>query len=165
MLNNPVYKKSPFYPFADDVQRKAQESKRANAVIEDLYKKIKNNYKDKMTELIVGGEQAAEGASGSMFREFFLKQLEIDSRRASAFAMNTDDEFDGSKSAARASEFSRRTKSRKDTSRSQTPSRSPTYKSSSGYSGKRKGKKSKASNPERRQAISETERRNLEHYV
>jgi hypothetical protein len=98
-----------------------------------------------------------------MFREFFLKQLEIDSRSASAFAM-TDDEFDGSKSAARASDFSR-SKSRKDTSRSQTPSRSPTYKSSSGYSGKRKGKKSKNSNTDRRQAISETERRNLEHYV
>ena len=55
ILDNPVYKKSPFYPFAEDVSRKDADTKRANAVIDDLYKKIKNNYKDKMTEMIVGG--------------------------------------------------------------------------------------------------------------
>ncbi len=79
-----------------------------------------------MTDMILGGqgEQAADSAgSQAIFREFFLKQLEIDTKNASALGgLTTDDEFDpdgtNSKSGARASEFSKRSKSRKNTSRS-----------------------------------------------
>ncbi len=41
ILDNPYYKKSPFYPFADDVRRKEADIKRTHAAIDDLYGKIK----------------------------------------------------------------------------------------------------------------------------
>ena len=50
VLDNPVYRKSPFYPFADQVRKKEADNKKNYQAIENLYGKIKQTYKDKMTD-------------------------------------------------------------------------------------------------------------------
>ena len=50
ILDNPVYRKSPFYPFAESVRKKDANVKKTKAVVEDLYSKIKQTYKEKMTD-------------------------------------------------------------------------------------------------------------------
>ena len=41
VLDNPVYRKSPFYPFADQVRKREADSKKNHQAIENLYGKIK----------------------------------------------------------------------------------------------------------------------------
>lgn len=53
VLDNPVYRKSPFYPFADQVRKRDADNKKNNQAIENLYGKIKQTYKDKMTDQII----------------------------------------------------------------------------------------------------------------
>lgn len=50
ILDNPIYKKSPFYPFADEVRRKEADKKKSEGLIEHFYNKVKNNFKDKIVE-------------------------------------------------------------------------------------------------------------------
>lgn len=53
ILDNPVYRKSPFYPFADQVRKKEADIKKNYQAIENLYGKIKQTYKEKMTDQII----------------------------------------------------------------------------------------------------------------
>lgn len=151
-MNNPVYKKSPFYPFADEVRRREEDKKKSESLVEHFYSKVKNNFKDKIVEQIGQDEKGATEHLKAVFGEYFVKHMgnssgeedeeyddESDRGTYKADRSQIDINFMNDDNARmRGSEVSRRSKLKSATSRSQTPSRSPDIKKSKEARGKRR---------------------------
>jgi len=134
ILDNPVYKKSPFYPFADEVRRKEVDKKKSQNLIGHFYNKVMNNVKDKLADQAIQDEKGVHEHLKSVFGEYFVKQMSTNT--ASGASAIDDDDYDDEidnyisddNGRPRVSELSKRSKLKSATSRSQTPSRSPDVK-------------------------------------
>ena len=51
------------YPFATEIKKKQTEHKKNQGIIDDLYNKIKDNFKDRVTEVIAGYYTVQPGQS------------------------------------------------------------------------------------------------------
>jgi parvulin-like peptidyl-prolyl isomerase len=67
-----VYKQSPFYPFHKEIRKKENEKKKNQKMVDELYKKIKENVKEKMTD-ILSNDQGSE-AIKALLGEYFINQ-------------------------------------------------------------------------------------------
>jgi hypothetical protein len=52
ILENVIYKSSPFYPFRNELLKKEKEDNQKRRIANDIYTKIKDYYKEKQTELV-----------------------------------------------------------------------------------------------------------------
>jgi hypothetical protein len=103
-------------------------------MIYEIYSKIKSNYKEKMTDMITGNPDSE--SVKAIFGDFFMRQL---TNHGLQDDDENDDEDGGQINSARprASGISRRSKLKSNTSRSQTPSRSPDHFASDGRKARR----------------------------
>ena len=52
ILDNPTYKQSPFYPLAKEMRKKEGEERKNRGMVEELYRKIRDNFSQKMADTL-----------------------------------------------------------------------------------------------------------------
>ncbi|CDW75850.1 UNKNOWN [Stylonychia lemnae] len=74
ILDNPVYKQNVYYPFFSQIEKKKKELEKNNNLVDGLYKKIKEQYTDRLANLIVNKSDSEEVKA--ILGEYFMEHMD-----------------------------------------------------------------------------------------